>query len=734
MNKSIRFYTTGVALLCCLLLGVSALHGLPSLPLGPLLALLAIAILGEEIVVLQRERVGSPALSFSAPAHIAAAILLGPLGASFVAATGVLVADGLRRSGRRFVVLNASMFAVSAWLAAEVYRAAGGGAGEGIISLSSLPAIASLLAARYLATVFVLWGGHVLATAKPAIFVLRETLTGELEATVGEGALGVLLAISLLPAHAMMLVLLAPLLIAVYRARSIFEQLKQETRAALDAVATVIDQRHPSTAEHSTRVADFVGRFVEAVGLPDRQSEQLLMAARFHDIGKVTVDASTLSKAERLSEEELAAIRRHPHVSARLLSPFQFAHEIARYVEYHHERYDGRGYYSIAGDELPIESHLLIVADSFDAMTSPRPYRPALTVDEALAELHDKSGSQFHPLVAKTFAAVLRGERLEGALTGDELRSLRQAFGRKRGRHPLRRVRVVPEPRLVTIGLVLFSLWMLAVQSLPWPATASVVAAAVLSAAFWVHGSVSVARRWRRAKLTLDAGASVDSALRASGIATWFAWLEEGPDGVGYKSQELVGSSGRHEVAECCSAANRNPDLVDDTLSSGRRLFLSPAMEGQPRLAIALDRRSAALADLCKAICASVAAAADPRPSRLRLVSSVPAAEGTAPTLLIVELGAFERVRVAAGQLVAQRTADEAEQRLRGLLRAEDGIEKTGDDRFVVSLRVRNPEQLEAITRRIARELAAIKLPHRVDPLEPRIRTGIDIPSTEAAP
>jgi hypothetical protein len=733
MSRSIRLYTTGLAASCCLLLGVSVLQGVPSLSPERLVVLLAIAILGEEIVVLQRERVGTPVLSFSAPAHIAAAILLGPLGAAFVAGTGVILSDGLRRSGRRFLVLNASMFAISAWLAAEVYRAAGGGAGGRIVSLSALPAIASLIAVRYLVTVLVLWGGHVLATSKPPTFVFRETLSGELEPAVGEGALGVLLAISLLPAHAMMLVLLAPLLVAVYRAKSILERLRQETRAALDAVATVIDQRHPSTAAHSTRVADLVGRFVEAVGLPDRESERLLMAARFHDIGKVTVDASTLSKAERLSEEELAAIRRHPHVSARLLSPFQFAREIARYVEYHHERYDGRGYYSIASDELPIQSHLLIVADSFDAMTSPRPYRPALTVDEALDELGDKSGSQFHPLVAKAFAAVVRGERLEGTLTGFELRTLRQEF-RSDASRTSRPVRFVPEPRLVTIGLALLSVWLLAVRSVPWPATASVVSAAVLAAAFWLHGSVSVARRWRRAKLALDAGASVDNALRTSGIATWFAWLEEGSDGIGYQSHEVIGSIGAHELAECCSAANRNPDLVHDTLSSGRRLLLSRAVDGHPRLAIALDRRSAALAQLCEEICASVAAAAEPQPSRLRLVGPPSAADGAGDSLLIVELDAFERVRVAAGQLLAQRVVVEAEQHLRALLREEDEIKKTGDDCFVISLRLRNAGQLETVRRRIARELAAIKLPHRVDPLEPRIRTASAAPPAEATP
>src|SRR5262249_56892659 len=128
-----------------------------------------------------------------------------------------------------------------------------------------------------------------------------------------------------------------------------------------------------------------------------------------------------------LDGAEWAAMRRHPRLSARLMQRFEFAAGQARAVEFHHERYDGQGYYGIDGDALPLASHFLIVADSFDAMTHDRPFRPALSSEEALAEIERNSGTQFHPTVAKAFIAVERGQDPTTVLSGPELTELRDA-------------------------------------------------------------------------------------------------------------------------------------------------------------------------------------------------------------------------------------------------------------------------------------------------------------------
>jgi len=211
------------------------------------------------------------------------------------------------------------------------------------------------------------------------------------------------------------------------------ERLKRETAAALNTFAGVIDERDPNTASHSKRVAEYVERFTAAIELPDREAARLIQAARYHDLGKVVVDESTLSRPGRLSQEELRKIRSHPALSARLLSPFHFAQEIAVYAELHHERYDGRGYYSVPQREIPVEAHVLIAADSFDAMTSARAYRPALSIAEAIQELRDKAGTQFHPLVAQAFAAMLEQRDVHAAMGSAQIASLRAEFSRIAG-------------------------------------------------------------------------------------------------------------------------------------------------------------------------------------------------------------------------------------------------------------------------------------------------------------
>src|SRR5437764_1579271 len=181
-------------------------------------------------------------------------------------------------------------------------------------------------------------------------------------------------------------------------------------------------------------------------------------AARLHDLGKVAVDASLLRKEGRLDGAEWAAMRRHPRLSARLMQLFEFAAGQARAVEFHHERYDGQGYYGIEGSALPLASHFLIVADSFDAMTNDRPFRPALSHDEALAEIERNSGTQFHPTVAKAFVAVLRGRDPKDVLTANDLTELHDAVVPYRlpvvpGARDLR-----DRPELVALGGVTFAL------------------------------------------------------------------------------------------------------------------------------------------------------------------------------------------------------------------------------------------------------------------------------------
>ena len=222
---------------------------------------------------------------------------------------------------------------------------------------------------------------------------------------VGLGATLALLAIG----HPWDVTVLVPVAIAVQQVQVRLKSLQRETLRALETFANIVDERDPSTYRHSLRVAGYVDELARALKLPFSEIDRLRWAGRLHDLGKVAVDASLLRKPGRLDRAEWAAMRRHPRLSARLLQRFEFVSAQAHAVELHHERMDGGGYYGVGGDDLPLASHFLIVADSFDAMTTDRPYRAGLSHEAALAEIERNVGTQFHPAVAKAFVAVQRG-------------------------------------------------------------------------------------------------------------------------------------------------------------------------------------------------------------------------------------------------------------------------------------------------------------------------------------
>lgn len=169
----------------------------------------------------------------------------------------------------------------------------------------------------------------------------------------------------------------------------------------LSALTAAMDVADPDLGGHAARV----GRHAEAVALrlgwDDAQLERLRLGSALHDVGKVTVRPEVLAKPGRLSDDELAEIRAHPVEGLWLLAGLPSLAPALPYVLFHHERWDGAGYPTRRrGTEIPIEGRLMAVADAFDAMTSERPYRAALPLHEALAEVRRCAGSQFDPEIA----------------------------------------------------------------------------------------------------------------------------------------------------------------------------------------------------------------------------------------------------------------------------------------------------------------------------------------------
>jgi HD-GYP domain-containing protein (c-di-GMP phosphodiesterase class II) len=179
--------------------------------------------------------------------------------------------------------------------------------------------------------------------------------------------------------------------------------------ASLALLSRALATRDPEARAHSTRVTALAVLVARRLDWTDHELAPLRLGGTLHDVGKLGVPERILRKPGRLTVVETAQIRAHPALGVRLLAAIPDARRALPYVLYHHERWDGGGYPSgRARDEIPLGARVLAVADAFDAMTCDRPYRRALTVGQALAELERCAGSQFDPTVARVFLAAWR--------------------------------------------------------------------------------------------------------------------------------------------------------------------------------------------------------------------------------------------------------------------------------------------------------------------------------------
>jgi len=186
------------------------------------------------------------------------------------------------------------------------------------------------------------------------------------------------------------------------------ERLQQNVRGAVTAMGSLVESRDPYTAGHERRVAELAVAIAERMGWSRDQVEGLRMAALVHDAGKVAVPAEILSRPGRLSVHEFELIKVHARAGYDVLRSIRFDQPVARTVLQHHERLDGSGYPSgLRGDDILPEARVLAVADVFEAMTSHRPYRPALPHEVAVEELRDGAGTRYDVAAVDACLAAL---------------------------------------------------------------------------------------------------------------------------------------------------------------------------------------------------------------------------------------------------------------------------------------------------------------------------------------
>jgi ribonuclease P protein subunit RPR2 len=182
------------------------------------------------------------------------------------------------------------------------------------------------------------------------------------------------------------------------------QELKRSYRATVRALANAVEARDAYTGRHAERVAAYGLAIASAAGIDPVDSPEMEFGFLLHDVGKVAVPDAILFKPSGLSEEEEAVIRKHPVVGWEILREIDFLGEAKLVVRHHHERWDGDGYPDgLRGDDIPVLARVFAVADTLDALTTDRPYRPATSFEAARAEISEASGGQFDPDVVAAF-------------------------------------------------------------------------------------------------------------------------------------------------------------------------------------------------------------------------------------------------------------------------------------------------------------------------------------------
>lgn len=211
----------------------------------------------------------------------------------------------------------------------------------------------------------------------------------------------------------------------VLRNAKLYWDLRKNYRDVVRALSMTVEAKDPYTHGHSERVTRYALAIGESMGLSPAQLRVLENAGYLHDIGKIGIRWNILNKPGRLSPEEYEMVKQHPDLGYEIVSTIENFQEEAGIIRHHHERYDGKGYpLGLTGEDIPLGSRIMAVADAFDAMISRRPYRQPLSWEAAVKEIKDCQGFQFDPRVVAVFLEVvgklreIQGDNLDHGSTG----------------------------------------------------------------------------------------------------------------------------------------------------------------------------------------------------------------------------------------------------------------------------------------------------------------------------
>ncbi len=205
-----------------------------------------------------------------------------------------------------------------------------------------------------------------------------------------------------------LLLFFIPLLLARYTFK-LYIDMRKNYFDTMNVLVRAIEASDPYTSGHSLRVSAYSEAIAKELGLPQGKIDLIKSAALLHDIGKIGIDKNILNKTGKLENDEFETIKSHPEIGATIIADLSYLSNISDIIRHHHERNDGKGYPDgLSHNNIPLETSILIIADSFDAMTTNRPYRHSLSLEAALNEIKINAGTQFNPDIVDEAIVALR--------------------------------------------------------------------------------------------------------------------------------------------------------------------------------------------------------------------------------------------------------------------------------------------------------------------------------------
>lgn len=365
--------------------------------------------------------------------YLATAILFGGAWGSLVAGVSTGLSRVMRGMEPLKLVFNIAQRVLSVAAGVVVYRTLGGGIPPEFLKASSAVSAYSVqrdlllffaLAATYFLVNSIAVSGAVsLSTGRPMKEVWDLNTRGMIGYDLGSSAAALILAwfyvraqhfvpLGLGPLSLVLVVIPVVVLRHIY---GLYFKLQENGRELLEVMVRAIEARDPYTSGHSIRVSTLARQIASEIGLSTRQLEEIRTAGLLHDVGKIHEEfAPLLRKEAKLTAEEFALLQTHAAKSAELVGIMSsFRGSIQAMVRSHHERWDGKGYPDgLAGQEIPLGSRVIIISDTIDAMTTDRPYRKALSLEQVIAELQRCRGTQFDPRLVDVVVSSLGIRRL----------------------------------------------------------------------------------------------------------------------------------------------------------------------------------------------------------------------------------------------------------------------------------------------------------------------------------